>query len=275
MATSKKGKAWKRIMGMIYGIGAAIVILGALFKILHLPGANEMLFVGLITEAAIFFISAFEKPHEEPDWTLVYPELAGIDSGNAGASRDGIARGGATNVILKDGVTQELDKLLSDAKIGPELVESLGAGMRNLAEATTKMGELADANVATGEFVTNIKKASTSVETLAENYVKASSSLTNVTISNEDGKSYGEQLSAMSKKLGELNSIYDLQLSGSKEYMDSTKQFYAGINQLMSNLSESVNDTKRYKDEIAQLGNNLEALNTVYGNMLSAMNYKK
>jgi gliding motility-associated protein GldL len=79
----------------------------------------------------------------------------------------------------------------------------------------------------------------------------------------------------MSKKMGELNSIYDLQLQGSKDYVDSTTKYFAGVNQLMQNLSDSVADTKRYKDEIAQLGSNLEALNTVYGNMLSAMNFRK
>ena len=137
------------------------------------------------------------------------------------------------------------------------------------------MTDIADAQLATNDYVANVKSASQSVEKLAESYLKASTSLTSVVVSNDEGKSYGEQLAVMSKKMGELNSIYDLQLQGSKDYVDSTTKYFAGVNQLMQNLSDSVADTKRYKDEIAQLGSNLEALNTVYGNMLSAMNFRK
>lgn len=265
-----QSKAWKNFMAKLYGWGAAVVIVGALFKIQHWKGADIMLIVGLGTEAVIFFISAFEKPHDEYDWSLVYPELAGIPDGDGrGKDKKAIATKGG------DAVSQELDKLLSEAKIGPELVESLGQGMRSLAESTNKMTNITDATVATNEYVNNVKNASQSVEKLAESYVKASSSLTSVVVSNDEGKSYGEQLSVMSKKLAELNSIYDLQLEGSRGVVDSTKQYFNSVNALMQNLSDSVADTKRYKEEIAQLGNNLEALNTVYGNMLSAMNFRK
>ena len=73
-----QSRGFKNFMAKLYGIGASIVILGALFKITHIPYADEMLFVGLITEAVIFFFSAFEPPHVEPDWSIVYPELAGM-----------------------------------------------------------------------------------------------------------------------------------------------------------------------------------------------------
>jgi len=264
-----QSKAWKNFMAKLYGWGAAVVIVGALFKIQHWKFADIMLIVGLGTEAVIFFISAFEKVHEEYDWSLVYPELAGIPDG------DGRAKDKKAITKSGDAVSQELDKLLSDAKIGPELVESLGKGMKSLAESTNKMTDITDAQLATNDYVTNVKSASLSVEKLAESYLKASTSLTSVVVSNDEGKSYGEQLAVMSKKMGELNSIYDLQLQGSKEYVESTNKYFAGVNQLMQNLSDSVADTKRYKEEIAQLGSNLEALNTVYGNMLSAMNFRK
>ena len=94
---SKKGK---RLMGMVYGLGAAVVIVGSLFKILHWPGANEMLTVGLLTEAVIFAISAFEKPHEDPDWSLVYPELAGMHDDEDGHSKKAVSSN-------KDGVSQQ------------------------------------------------------------------------------------------------------------------------------------------------------------------------
>jgi gliding motility-associated protein GldL len=260
---SKKGK---RVMGMIYGIGAAIVIVGALFKILHWPGANEMLMVGLLTEAGIFFISAFEKPHEEPDWTLVYPELAGMHDDSP--KKDKKALG-------KDPVAQQLDKMLEEAKVGPELIESLGNSLKALGENTSKLADITDASVATNDYVSNIKKASKSVDDLSETYLKASESLTGLSMTNEDGATYGEQLQKVSKNLSELNSVYELQLRGAEAHSQATGRLYEGIESLMSNLHASVSDTQKYKEEMSQLTNNLSSLNNVYGNMLTAMNVNR
>lgn len=263
---SKKGK---RFMGMVYGLGAAVVIVGALFKILHWPGANEMLTVGLLTEAVIFAISAFEKPHEDPDWSLVYPELAGMhDDDHNSKNKKAISSN-------KDGVSQQLDKMLEDAKVGPELIESLGNSLKTLGDNTSKLADITDASVATNEYVSSIKNASKSVDSLSETYLKASESLTGLSMTNEDGASYGEQLQRVSKNLSELNSIYELQLRGASQHTEATAKLYTGIESLMSNLHESVADTKKYKDEMSQLASNLTSLNTVYGNMLTAMNINR
>lgn len=272
MANFLATKKGKRVMGMVYGIGAAIVIVGALFKILHWPGANQMLMVGLLTEAAIFFISAFEKPHEEPDWTLVYPELAGLgdEGGHGGHNRiDKKSKSGG------DSVSQALDKMLEEAKVGPELIESLGNSLKTLGDNTAKLADITDASVATNEYVNSIRKASSSVEALSETYVKASEGLTGLSLSNEDGATYGEKLQKVSKNLEELNSVYELQLRGAQAHTQATTRLYEGIEQLMSNLHDSVTDTKRYKDEMEQLTNNLTSLNKIYGNMLTAMNVNR
>src|SRR5437899_2049123 len=117
-------KGWKKFMAKLYGFGASVVIIGALFKIQHWPGAGIMLTVGLGTEAVIFFFSAFEPIHEDIDWSLVYPELAGLHGGEE-----------ETKAIEDDSsVTESLDKMLEDAKIGPDLIQSLGDGMRNLSD---------------------------------------------------------------------------------------------------------------------------------------------
>ena len=111
-------KAWKAFMAKLYGFGAAVVIIGAMFKIMHWPGAGIMLVAGLSTEALIFIFSAFEPIHEDPDWTLVYPELAlGHDEDHdhdALPARGGHSRGGGT------GITEELDKLLEEARQNPD-----------------------------------------------------------------------------------------------------------------------------------------------------------
>ncbi|HOW32128.1 MAG TPA: gliding motility protein GldL, partial [Bacteroidales bacterium] len=137
LASFVSSKKYKNFMSKVYGWGAAIVILGALFKINHYAGANEMLIIGLCTESLIFFFSAFEPPHVEPDWSLVYPELAGMYHGGSGTP----AAAPHKAHISGKSTTQELDEMLSKAKIGPELIESLGDGMRKMSENVSKMSD--------------------------------------------------------------------------------------------------------------------------------------
>lgn len=256
------GKKWKSFMAKLYGFGAAIVIIGAMFKIMHWPGAGPMLVVGLSTEAVIFFFSAFEPPHEEVDWSLVYPELAGMhgEEGDKQIEEED-----------KGTVTEQLDSMLEDAKIGPELIASLGEGMRSLTEQTGKISKITDATIATEEYVSNVKSASKNVNTLSDSYTKAAESLMGLAVTSGDSSNLGDQIVKVSKNLSALNASYELQLQGSNEHLKATSKFYDGLNDLMQNLNDSVDDTKRYKEQIAQLSSNLESLNTIYGNMLTAM----
>lgn len=263
-------KSWKKFMAKLYGIGAAIVIVGAMFKIQHWPGAGIMLVGGLSIEAIIFFFSAFEPQHEEPKWELVYPELA--EHHETEESDEDMALEETTETKEELPITEQLDNLLEEAKIGPELIESLGNGLRSLSDNASKMSNITDASVATDEYVSSVRNAATNVNELSSNYSRASESLASISLSAEDGSNYASELKAVSSKLTELNSVYDMQLQGSKEQLESTKQFYAGISELMANLQASVEDTKQYKENISELSNNLSALNRVYGNMLAAMN---
>ncbi|MBK8846425.1 MAG: gliding motility protein GldL [Bacteroidetes bacterium] len=253
-------------MAKLYGIGAAIVIVGALFKIQHWPFANEMLIVGLGTEAIIFLFSAFEPPHEEIDWSLVYPELAGMHE--PGAQRKKVAQKAG------DPVAQQLDKMLSDAKIGPELIQSLGSGLKSLGDNAGKMADISNATVATNEYSNHIKSASKSVADMTNAYGKATETMNSFNSSSADLKTYNEQMGKASKNLGALNAVYELQLQDSNKHLKETSKFYEGINTLMSTLNASVTDTQKYKEEVAKLSTNLTKLNTVYGNMLSAMSVK-
>jgi gliding motility-associated protein GldL len=258
---TKKGK---KMMGLLYGLGASVVIVGALFKIEHWPGASAMLIIGLSTEALIFAVSAFEPPHSEVDWTLAYPELAGIEDDQLTAA----TRKGRSN----DSAAQEMDKMLEEAKIGPELIESLGTGFRNLAEQTSKLNNISDASVATEEFVGNIKSASSKMNSLSESYEKASETLTGLTVSSDDSNAYSESLKSISSKLSELNNVYELQLKSANEHMKASNEAFEGMGELMSNLQSSVSSTEQYKENISELAKNLSSLNSIYGNMLNAMN---
>ena len=156
-----RSKTYKTFMGYLYGWGAAVVIIGALFKIMHWPGANIMLIAGMGTETVIFFLSAFEPPHKEWEWSLVYPELAGmVDENGLGGEELGCETietpDGSKLPISSDPVTAKLDKMLEDANISPELIDRLGQGMKNLAESANSMNNMATATAATDKFVSQM-----------------------------------------------------------------------------------------------------------------------
>ncbi|PKP50459.1 MAG: gliding motility protein GldL [Bacteroidetes bacterium HGW-Bacteroidetes-11] len=275
-----RGKGFRNFMSKLYGIGAAVVILGALFKINHYPFANEMLIVGLGTEALIFFFSAFEPPHVEPDWSLVYPELAGMYHGGAE-----ITKGGKTP-------TQELDNMLEKAKIGPELIQSLGNGLRSLSENASKMSDLSSAAVATNDYTRNLGNAAKSVNELSLNVAKANESTSQLTsayqltaqslaksvekfdFSGLDNRTYSEQLQKIGNNLSALNAVYELQLKNSNAHLEDTSKLHTSINQYLSTLTGSSEDMGKYRLELDALTKKVAALNNVYGNMLAAMNVK-
>jgi len=264
-------KGWKKFMAKLYGIGAAIVIVGALFKIEHLPGASLMLSIGLGTEAIIFLFSAFEPIHQDPDWELVYPELALGHSDELDHEGLPMARGGRGGT----GVTEYLDKMLEEAKIDSALLERLGDGMRALGDNAAQLKGVTSAVVATDSYVSSLNSAAEKVSTLSESYEKASVSISRMTAAQAEGESFGEQMQKVSKNLGSLNNIYELQLKGSTAHLEATEKFQGQVTKLMEDLSASAEDTRLYKENMATLAQNLSNLNTIYGNMLKAMTVTK
>lgn len=208
-------KRFKNFMSKLYGWGAAVVILGAMFKILHYPGADIMLIVGLTTEAVIFFFSAFEKPHEEYDWSLVYPELAGMED------PDVEEYGTATSRLSP---TQELDKMLEDAKIDGALIESLGQGLRNFGDAASKLNETVDAAAATKEYGEQLNLASKNMESLnalyavqlesSANHMEAQNALIgNLATTINDSEKLSSEVSSLVNNISKLNNVYGGMLS--------------------------------------------------------------
>lgn len=270
-------KKWKLFMAKLYGIGAAVVIVGAMFKIMHWPGAGAMLVIGLSVEAVIFFFSAFEPLHEDPKWELVYPELALAhdedfdlhayidEKGESGAHGGGGGGGSAT------GITEKFDSLLEEAKIDAELLNRLGDGIKTLSDNAEGLKAVSGAAAATDSYVASLEGASEQVKTLSNTYERASESLLGLTSSADEGQSFGEQLQKVSTNLAALNNVYELQLKGSSNHLEATEKFQDQVTEMMKNLSDSVEDTKLYKENMSMLSKNLTDLNQVYGNMLKAM----
>jgi gliding motility-associated protein GldL len=273
---------WKGFMSKLYGWGASVVIIGALFKIQHYPMAGLFLSVGLITEAVIFFFSAFEPLKEEPDWKLVYPQLdpnySGEEIGFAAVGGGGGGYGGGAGL-------SQFDKMLADAGITPAVFDSLSQGLKKLTETTKNFNAMGDLAATTNEYAGTIRKANESLMNLSESAKQTARHMadsnpvyqmlgeTSKTIET-GGKSYHEKLEALNKNLSALNAAYELQLRGANDHVKSTEVIYKGIEGMMKDLSGSADDTKKYREQVARLNENLSSLNNVYGNMLAAMNVK-
>ncbi|MRR22459.1 gliding motility protein GldL, partial [bacterium] len=228
---------WKGFMSKLYGWGASVVIIGALFKIQHYPMAGLFLSVGLITEAVIFFFSAFEPLKEEPDWKLVYPQLdpnySGEEIGFAGIGSGGGGYGGGAGL-------SQFDKMLADAGITPAVFDSLSQGLKKLTETTKNFNAMGDLAATTNEYAGTIRKANESLLNLSEsarqtarhmadsNPVYQALGETSKTI-DTGGKSYHEKLEALNKNLSALNAAYELQLRGANDHVKSTEVIYKGI----------------------------------------------
>ncbi|NJK86087.1 MAG: gliding motility protein GldL [Bacteroidales bacterium] len=165
-----QSSGWKNFMAKLYGLGAAIVIVGALFKIQHWKGSGIMLTIGLLTEAVIFFFSAFEPLHEELDWTLVYPELAGM------SDPDDIEHF-KENQFAEGRSVDKIENVFGESNIDPEAFKNLGEGLTKLSVSASGIADLSNATVATKEFLDNIQRASSSIGMMNEAYTVTSDSI--------------------------------------------------------------------------------------------------
>ncbi|MDR1172026.1 MAG: gliding motility protein GldL [Bacteroidales bacterium] len=278
LAELTQSSGWKKFMAKLYGWGAAVVIVGALFKIQHWPGAGIMLTVGLLTEAIIFFFSAFEPLHEELDWTLVYPELAGMT--------DPDELEGMKEVSKSSGALERFDDLMGGlGGIDPSIVKSLNASFDKLNATAGSISDVSQATAATTKYVQNVSAAAESVGGLSVTFQQTAAGLQQsaAAINNSSAamaaisgssKGYASQLDGMNKNLAALNAVYELQLRSTSEQVQKSQGIYSGMEKMMSDMKASVDETHRYREEMASLNRNLASLNTIYGNMLSAMNVR-
>ncbi len=257
---------YKTIMPKVYGIGAAVVIVGALFKILHLTGANEMLMIGLSTEAVIFFLSAFEPPHEEPDWSKVYPELAeDYEAPVVGPTRISNRPAGDGSPLLK------IDEMLKTAKVDQNLLDNLGKGLSNLATSASQMNNLSNAAVATNEYAKNVQSASSALAEMNKSYGTAMKAVTAMADASKDTSEYHSQVQKVTKNLAALNTVYEMELRDADTHVKSLNKYYESLTGAMQGLAKTGDNTAKFTAELGKLTDNLSSLNKVYGSMLTAM----
>ena len=205
MAKSSKGK---KLMNMVYGLGAAVVIIGALFKIMHWPYGDQMLIVGLVTEACVFVVSAFEPVDQDLDWSKVYPELAG---------GEGFGSSEEVTEEEKGLLSQKLDEMLKDARIDSGLMESLGESIRSFEGAAKNLQPTTDSMNSQKKYSEELSMAAAQMESLNNLYkvqVETASRQAeiNEAVADNAGK-LREQMESLTKNLGSLNGVYGGMLS--------------------------------------------------------------
>ncbi len=267
MAAQKSSFFFDKVLPVMYSVGAAVVILGALFKIQHYDGADTMLNVGMFTEAFIFLMFALQTFVTPVDrgyaWERVYPELAEDYKGELPT------RTASSNPNL--GLTAKMDDMIAQAKITPEVFSNLGNGLRNLTDTVGKMGQLTDATVATNEYAKNVRAASGSLVEMNKSYGTTVSALSEMASASLDAKEYRTQFVEVTKKMGALNAVYELELQDTNKHLKAMNAFYGNLSAAMDNMASASKDTQQFKQELAKLTNNLTSLNTIYGSMLTAM----
>jgi len=274
LLTLVRTKHYRNFMAKLYGWGAAVVIIGALFKINHYTGADVMLIIGLGTESLIFFFSAFEPPHVEPDWSLVYPQLAGMYHNEELDASKAFSKG--------ETVTQDLDKMLEKAKIGPELIQSLGDGLRTLTDTTAKISNVANISVANDQYVNTLKSATESAGHLTDTYRKTAMTLEHGATASEEQFKY---IQASAKSAATLSTMFTEVSESLKEDIHANKAFSSSIanatasaNHFIEKYNESANvlsktaetltasasEGNNYNKELQRISSNLSALNALY-----------
>jgi gliding motility-associated protein GldL len=295
MVAFNKTRKFQNIFQKVNSIGAAVVIVGALFKIQHYPGASLMLMVGLLTEATIFLITAFAPLPTEYHWQNIFPELMFTEEDEENLAAQGVTLpictvnppagemskehsqynfsgngGGVVKSANADNIAS-FDSLLEKAG-GKNFFEKLTNNFANFNENVKDLSSVSSAAVASKSFTDNLSAASTAIasfnssaEDMANTMGSVQGQVTKLgqvdfSALTDGNKEYSANISKLNKNLGAINGVFELQLND--------------FDSVIQGLKDSVQGAKTYATEVNKLGKNLQALNTVYGNMLTALNVK-
>ncbi len=259
---------YDKLLPTFFSAGASVVILGALAKIQHWEWGGPLLTAGLLTEVVIFALYAlqtFVQPvAKDPDWSKVYPELADDYDGPKVTGR-------STGPAAGAGFTASMDKLLSDAQVTPDIFDNLGKSLRSLNNTVGQISDITQATVATSEYAHNVKSASAAINDMNKSYGVAISAMSSMADATKDAQQYREQFQQITKNMGALNAVYELELQDTTKHLKAMNAFYGNLSTAMENMADATKESQQFKTEISKLTGNISSLNNVYGNMLSAM----
>jgi len=242
-----------KIVDVFVSIAAAVVIYGALQKILHAPAADIWLKIGLITEALVFLA-----------YGILYIIYPAVDEGH----------GKVVGAAAPGDVLGSMDRAMMEADITPANLNRLGEGFKKLNTTITNMNDITDVVAATGDYTARTREVTAALAQVKDAYVGAANSVGAFNLASDGAKIFHDQIQVLTKNLSSLNTIYELELQESNNHLKALNSFYGRLNEASQAMQTSAEDAKRAQTQIATLANNLTKLNQVYGGMLTAMQLK-
>ena len=234
--------------------GAALVIWGALRKITHQPDADTWLFIGLTTETIIF-----------ATYGILYAVYPAIKDASHDEEQFAVA-----GEITRKGFAG-MDKMLLEADITPDTMKRLGDGFKQLNSTVGGFSDIGAAIEATEDYTTKTREVTASLDSVKSAYTAAASSVSAFNTASEGAKAFHEQVQVLTRNLSSLNTIYELELQESNNHLKALNSFYGKLSETSAQMLNSADDAKKVQEQIGNLATNLNRLNSIYGNMLTAM----
>ncbi len=243
-----------KIVDVFVSVGAAIVIWGALQKILHAPDADFWLKAGLGTEAVVFLV-----------YGALYAYYPAIKDSSHDEEQFSVA-GKKTKTALG-----AMDKMIAEAEITPDTMKKLGDGFKQLNTTVSGLTGITDTVAATGDFAAKTREVTGTLDKVKDAYTTAASSVGAFNTATEGAKQFHDQIQVLTKNLSSLNTIYELELQESNNHLKALNAFYGKLSETSNSMLNSAEDAKKVQEQIGSLANNLGRLNSIYGNMITAM----
>ena len=277
----------QRFFNFAYSIGAAVVIWGALFKILHLPGGNTLLCIGMGTEVLMFILTAFDKPEKEYHWEEVFPVLASKDpedrpdfNGGGGIIIGGSGEGGEITIDASE--AKNAMGLPQGVNLSEEDTLSLSESIAKMAAASDQLSRMAELTDATQQYLSQMAgiseqmqklQATTTAlnevsETLLGSYRAITDNSQNITASSTG---YVDQMQALNQNISGLNTIYEIQLKSISSQLDNIDRVNRGLKDIRDMYEKSAAESAHYCDETEKMARYMKQLNSVYEKMIKAM----
>ena len=265
-----ESNAGKYIKNLVIGLGASVVLMGALFKIQHWPGASIMLTSGMIIEAVIFAMLGLLPPHSDYYWERFYPGIT--ENPHVEAFRKGL-KGHTAGHEGKPGDSpfKSLDKMMEDAQINPTSMKRLNENFTNFGKTVEQMKDITNISSSTEAYSKGAREAADALGLMKNTFLGATKTMGAFNDAAADTAQFHSQVKVLSKNLGTLNQIYEVELQDANNHLKAMNKFYSNLVSASDAMAASAKDAVSTKEQIGLLAKNLTTLNQIYGNMLTAM----
>lgn len=266
-----ESNAGKYIKNLIIGLGASVVLMGALFKIQHWPGASIMLTSGMVTEAVIFAMLGLLPPHSDYYWERFYPGIT--ENPHVEAYKKGIkhVHGPAHEQKSAGSGVSDMNKMLEEAQINSVSLKRLGESFNKFGQTVDQIKDVSNVAASTEAYSKGAREAAEALGQMKTTFQGAAKSMGSFNDAAGDTVKFHEQVKVLSRNLGTLNQIYEVELQDANNHLKAMNKFYSNLVAASDAMANSAKDATAAKEQIGLLANNLTTLNKIYGNMLSAM----